>query len=54
LILQERLLEACRQLGWVRIPDILHYHAEEASKQNIPYLEFLDKLLQEELAAKYE
>jgi DNA replication protein DnaC len=54
MILQERLLEASRHFGWVRIPEILHDHAEEASKHNISYLEFLDKLLQEELAAKYE
>jgi DNA replication protein DnaC len=52
--LQERLEDAFRQFGWTRIPEVLHYHAEEASKHNISYLEFLDKLLQEELAAKWD
>lgn len=52
MILQERLQLAFQQLGWVRVPDVLHQLAEEASKQNISYLEFLDKLLQEEIFAK--
>ena len=51
MILQERLLEVSRHFGWVLIPEILHNHAEESSKHNISYLEFLDKLLQEELTA---
>ena len=54
MILNERLQEAFQQFGWSRIPEILHTHAEEAAKQNISYLEFLDKLLQEELLAKRE
>jgi DNA replication protein DnaC len=54
VILQERLEAAIRHFGWVRIPEILHQHAEEASKANIPYLEFLDNLLAEELLAKHE
>lgn len=54
MILQERLEEAFKQLSCVRIPEILHQHAEEASKENISYLEFLDKLLQEELASKHD
>lgn len=54
MILQERLQDAFQQFGWSRIPEILHTHAEEAAKHNISYLEFLDKLLQEELAAKRE
>jgi DNA replication protein DnaC len=54
MILTERLQEAFQQIGWVRIPEILHQHAEEAAKENISYLEFLDKLLQEELCAKQE
>ncbi len=52
--LQERLEDAFHQFGWTRIPEVLHHHAEEASKHNISYLEFLDKLLQEELAAKWD
>lgn len=54
MILQERLEAAMRHFGWVRIPEILHQHAEEASKRNIPYLEFLDNLLSEELLAKHD
>ena len=34
--------------------EIIHQHAEEASKANITYLEFLDKLLAEELLAKHD
>jgi DNA replication protein DnaC len=52
MILQARLEEAFVQMGWVRIPEIIHHHAEEAAAQNISYLEFLDKLLQEEIMAK--
>ncbi|WP_317952675.1 ATP-binding protein [Paenibacillus chitinolyticus] len=51
-MLQERLEEAFQYFGWVRIPDILHQHAEEAAQQNIPYTTFLDKLLQEEIREK--
>ena len=54
MIEQERLYEAFRHLGWVRIPEILHHHAEQAAKENITYLAFLDKLLQEEIAAKHD
>jgi DNA replication protein DnaC len=54
LIIKERLNEALQTLGLSRIPEILHQHAEEASKENISYFEFLDKLLQEEVMAKHE
>lgn len=54
MIIQERLEAAFQQFGWVRIPETLHAHAEEAAKHNLTYLEFLDKLLQEELAAKHD
>jgi len=54
MILQERLQNALEELGFTRIPEILHQHAEDASKHNISYLDFLDKLLQEELIAKHE
>jgi len=53
MILQhERLKDAFAEFGWSRIPEIFDAHAEEAAKHNIPYLEFLDKLLQEEIIAK--
>ncbi|WP_269466617.1 hypothetical protein [Novibacillus thermophilus] len=45
---EDRLQAAFKQLGWVRIPEILHQHAEEAAKHNIAYTEFLDNLIQEE------
>lgn len=55
MILQhERLKEAFAEFGWVRIPEVFDAHAEEAAKENITYLEFLDKLLQEEIIAKRE
>lgn len=54
MIIQERLTEVSQQLGLTRIPEILHSHAEEAAKDNISYLEFLDKLFQEEILAKTE
>ncbi|WP_307344036.1 IS21-like element helper ATPase IstB [Caldalkalibacillus uzonensis] len=54
MILQERLQSALEELGCTRIPEVLHHYAEEASEENISYLEFLDKLLQEELAAKHD
>jgi DNA replication protein DnaC len=54
MIIQERLHAAFQEFGWVRIPETLHNHAEEAAKHNLTYLEFLDKLLQEELAAKHD
>jgi DNA replication protein len=53
-LLYERLQDAFREFGWTRIPEVVDHHAEEAAKHNISYLEFLDKLLQEELLAKRE
>lgn len=53
-MLEQRIEHACKELGWSRVPEILHQYAEQASKENISYLEFLDNLLQEELRAKYE
>lgn len=54
MVVTERLQDAFEQLGWSRIPDILHIHAEDAAKHNRTYLEFLDALLQEELSAKHD
>ena len=53
-LLYERLQDAFQAFGWTRIPEVVDHHAEEAAKHNISYLEFLDKLLQEELLAKRE
>lgn len=52
MILEDRLQTAFEQLGLVRIPEILHHHAEEASRNNISYTEFLDNLLQDEILAR--
>lgn len=52
--MEERLQTTLKQLGLVRISEILHLHAEEASKNNISYVEFLDNLLQEEMMAKHD
>jgi|GEM_PF-4008476 len=41
MMLQARLEEAFTQMGWVRIPEIIHHHAEEAAAQNISYLRVL-------------
>ncbi|WP_309568613.1 IS21-like element helper ATPase IstB [Paenibacillus sp. sptzw28] len=54
MVVTERLQEAFEHLGWSRIPEILHQHAEEAAAQNRTYLDFLDGLLQEELSAKHD
>lgn len=53
-MMEERLQAALKQLGLIRISEILHPRAEEASKENISYVEFLDNLLQEELLAKHD
>lgn len=53
VVMQERLKDAFEQFGWSRIPEILHTHAEDAAKHNHSYLEFLDKLLQEELLCRH-
>jgi DNA replication protein DnaC len=53
-MLEQRIEHACEELGSSRVPEILHQYPEQASKENISYLEFLDNLLQEELRTKYE
>lgn len=51
-MLNERLLAAFEELNFISIPQIYDHHAEEASKNSISYLEFLDKLLWAEIDAK--
>ncbi len=51
-MLNERLLAAFEELKFMSIPQIYDHHAEEASKNSISYLEFLDKLLWAEIEAK--
>lgn len=54
MTLQSSLDQAFQAFKWVRIPEILHQHAEEALAHQLSYLEFLDKLLAEELLTKRE
>jgi DNA replication protein DnaC len=51
-MISEHLNQAFETLGFFHIPAIYDHHAEEASKQSISYLEFLDKLLWAEIEAK--
>lgn len=53
-MISERLKTAFEILGFINIPHIYDHHAEEASKDSISYLEFLDKLLWAEIEAKKE
>lgn len=53
-MLIERLKSAFDELGFIHIPQVYDHLAEEASKGSIPYLEFLDKLLWEEIDAKQQ
>lgn len=53
-MLEDRLQAAFKELGWIRIPDILDQYAEEAATHNLSYTAFLDNLIQEELMAKQE
>lgn len=51
-MLIKRLETAFEKLGFTHIPSVYDHHAEEASKDSIPYLEFLDKLLWAEIEEK--
>jgi DNA replication protein DnaC len=51
-MISEHLKQAFETLGFFHIPAIYDHQAEEASKQSISYLEFLDKLLWAEIEAK--
>jgi DNA replication protein DnaC len=53
-MIHERIRQACDILGLVHLTDVYDHHAEEASKGSISYLEFLDKILWEEIVAKRE
>ncbi len=50
----ERIQNNLSQLKLNRIAELLEDRLEQASKQSIPYSEFLDELLEEEVAAKKE
>ncbi len=53
-MLDEKLNAAFQELGFISIPLIYDHVAEEASKESIPYLEFLDKILRGEIEARNE
>lgn len=53
-MIDDRLHAAFKELGWIRIPEILDQYAEEAAKNNLSYTAFLDNLVAEERAAKQE
>lgn len=50
--MNERLLNAFSDLGFMHIPEVYDHHAESASENSISYLEFLLKLLEAEISAK--
>lgn len=51
-MIHERLKDSCEKLGFIHIPEVYDHHSEEASRNSISYLEFLDKLLSAEIEAK--
>jgi len=51
-MIHERLAQACENLGFIHMQEVYDHYAEEASKESISYLEFLDKLLWAEIEAK--
>jgi DNA replication protein DnaC len=51
---QERLLSCCEQLGLRRIPACYEALAQEASQQEWTYLEYLERLLEDEAIARQE
>lgn len=53
-MISERLGQAFEILGLPHMAAVYDHHAEEASRDSISYLEFLDKLLWEEIKSKRE
>lgn len=53
-MIHERLGQAFEILGLPNMAAVYDHHAEEASRDSISYLEFLDKLLWDEIDAKRE
>ena len=50
----ERMQENLKTLKLYKINDLLESTLEEASKNNLPYSDFLDNLLSEEVSSKKE
>lgn len=44
-MIHERIVQACDILGFIHLQETYDHYAEEASKESISYLEFLDKML---------
>ena len=54
MLTHERVRDNLGKLRLERIAQVLDNVAEEAARANIPYLDFLDRLLEEEAAARYQ
>lgn len=54
MLTHERVRDNLGKLRLQRIAQVLDNVAEEAARANIPYLDFLDRLLEEEAAARYQ
>jgi hypothetical protein len=52
-MIDDRLYAAFKELGWIRIPEILDQYAEEAAKNNLSYTAFLDNLVAEESVSSF-
>jgi DNA replication protein DnaC len=54
MLTHERVRDNLEKLRLQRIAQVLDNVAEEAARANLPYLDFLDRLLEEEAAACYQ
>ena len=54
MLTHERVRDNLEKLRLERMAQVLDSVAEEAARVNIPYLDFLDRLLEEEAAARYQ
>jgi len=51
-MIHQRLKQACENLGFIHIQEVYDHFSEEASRESISYLEFLDNILWAEIEAK--
>ena len=51
-MIHEIIVQACDILVFIHLQETYDHYAEEASKESISYLEFLDKMLWAEIEAK--
>jgi len=54
MLTNERVRNNLEKLRLERMDQVLDSVAEEAARANLPYLDFLDRLLEEEAAARYQ